>query len=200
LSKLEKNLKNIGVKMFKVLDEACEPKRATEYSACVDLFAREDVVIGEGETKIIPLGVKIDFEKLKIISDRDLENLAGMPLDAIDNGDGDADAVYFDVFMSSHYLALFIRLSLAVKGLIIPNGQGVIDLDYPDEIGLIVHNPLTFKSLMKWIYSFGVVDRYKISKGDKVAQCTIKPHKGYLMGCESDVVRNGGFGSTGAAK
>jgi hypothetical protein len=37
---------------------------------------------------------------------------------------------------------------------------------------------------------------FKISKGDKVAQCTLKEHKGYLMGYESDVVRTGGFGST----
>ncbi len=44
--------------MFKVLDPICEPKRATKYSACVDLFAREDVVIGAGETKIVPLGEK----------------------------------------------------------------------------------------------------------------------------------------------
>ena len=45
--------------MFKVLDEVCEPKRATKYSACVDLFAREDVIIGAGEAKIVPLGVYI---------------------------------------------------------------------------------------------------------------------------------------------
>jgi len=30
---------------------------------------------------------------------------------------------------------------------------------------------------------------------DKV--CTLKEHKGYLMGYESDVTRDGGFGSTG---
>ena len=37
----------------------------------------------------------------------------------------------------------------------------------------------------------------KIKKGDKVAQCTLKEHKGYLLGYESDVVRVSGFGSTG---
>lgn len=46
--------------MFKILDEACTPKRATKYSAYVDLFAREDVVIGAGDTNIVELGVKID--------------------------------------------------------------------------------------------------------------------------------------------
>ena len=51
---------NKGVIMFKVINEVCEPKRGTKYSAYVDLFAREDVTIGAGETEVIPLGVKID--------------------------------------------------------------------------------------------------------------------------------------------
>ena len=38
---------------------------------------------------------------------------------------------------------------------------------------------------------------FKISKGDKVAQCSLKEHKSYLLGYESDVIRDGGFGSTG---
>ena len=51
--------------MFEVLDEVCVPQRSTKYSAYVDLFAREDVIIGAGETKIIPLGIKIDLKYLK---------------------------------------------------------------------------------------------------------------------------------------
>ena len=35
--------------MFKVLGGATAPTRATKYSAMVDLYAREDVVIGAGE-------------------------------------------------------------------------------------------------------------------------------------------------------
>ena len=98
-------------------------------------------------------------------------------------------------FLKSHYLEVALRSSLAVKGLIIANGIGIIDLDYPDEIGLIVHNPIYSTGIMK----IGVNKdfEFKISKGDKVAQCTLKEHKGYLMGYESDVVREGGFGSTG---
>ena len=38
---------------------------------------------------------------------------------------------------------------------------------------------------------------YLIKKGDKVAQCTLVEHKGYLMGIESDTDRTGGFGSSG---
>jgi len=54
--------------MFKVLDKVCEPQRATKYSSSVDLFARESVTIGAGETQKIPLGVKIDLEKIKKIT------------------------------------------------------------------------------------------------------------------------------------
>lgn len=60
------------------------------------------------------------------------------------------------------------------------------------EIGLIVHNPVID-------VTFGVYNgsRFIINKGDKVAQCILKEHRGYLMGYESDVVRVSGFGSTG---
>ena len=60
------------------------------------------------------------------------------------------------------------------------------------EIGLIVHNPIID-------ITFGICNGtiYTIKKGDKVAQCTLMEHKGYLLGIESDTERNGGFGSTG---
>ena len=157
--------------MFKVLNEVCQPTRATKYSAMVDLYAREDVVIGAGETKIVPLGVKISedgLQKLLVNSGREFMD---------------------DYFKKSHYLELHPRSSLRVKGLII--GVGVIDLDYPDEIGLIVHNPIAND------IKHNSNGDYTINKGDKVAQCTLMEHKGYLMGIESDVERSGGFGSTG---
>lgn len=174
--------------MFEILDEVCTPRRGTRYSAYVDLFAREDIVIGAGETKIVKLGVKLDLEKLEL-------SLYGFLHD-------DEKKQLLDTLLKSHYLEVALRSSLAVKGLIIANGIGIIDLDYPDEIGLIVHNPV---SKVDTYYQGGGIDlgcvnggtHFKIEKGDKVAQCTLKEHKGYLMGYESDVVRNGGFGSTG---
>lgn len=163
--------------MFKVLDEACTPKRGTMYSAYVDLFSREYVSIAQGETKIVKLGIKLDMEKCCLFSNSS--------------------------FMTSHYLEIALRSSLAAKGLIISNGIGIIDLDYPDEIGLIVHNPMKFASegtsLITGFAPHQVVRNksFEILKGDKVAQCTIKEHMGYMMGYESDVIREGGFGSTG---
>lgn len=168
--------------MFKILDEKCTPVRGTKYSAYVDLFAREDVVIGAGETKIVKLGVQLDLDELyrSWYFYTEQNNISGT----------------WEMFLKSHYLEVALRSSLGVKGLIIANGIGVIDLDYPDEIGLIVHNPLilTDGNYNKRLEKTKV---FKISKGDKVAQCTLKEHKGYLMGYESDKVRYGGFGSTG---
>ncbi len=187
--------------MFKILDEVCTPKRGTKYSAYVDLFSAEDYTIGAGETKIVKLGVKIDLDVIKedLISTHRLS----MQIDDL-----------WDKFLKSHYLEVALRSSLGVKGLNIANGIGIIDLDYPDEIGLIVHNPIiSIEKEVQFdkdddyieINYWGVPNkkehsgskRFKISKGDKVAQCTLKEHKGYLMGYESDVVRISGFGSTG---
>ena len=180
--------------MFKILDEVCKPKRSTKYSAYVDLFARENVTISAGETKVIPLGVKLDINKInKIVSESFYYK-----------EDNDLDfAGTRDKFMKSHYLEVALRSSLGVKGLTIPNGIGIIDLDFADEIGLIMYNPLkkpsiTFdKNNIKATFKMSFGDDFTIKKGDKVAQCTLKEHKSYLMGYESEVVRDGGFGSTG---
>lgn len=168
--------------MFKILDEVCTPKRGTKYSAYVDLFAREDVTIGVGETKIVKLGVKIDLDSLyrSWYFYTEQNNISGS----------------WDMFLKSHYLEIALRSSLGVKGLIISNGIGIIDLDYPDEIGLIIHNPIQRLQNFQGGYCEVYPDIFYINKGDKVAQCTLKEHKGYLMGYESDVVRTGGFGST----
>ena len=118
--------------MFKVLDEVCQPKKATKYSACIDLFAREDVTIGAGETKIVPLGVKIDLDEL----------YRSLNVNRYFYSDKKTSHIMY-LFMRSHKLDLHIRSSLsAKKGLIIANGTGQIDLDYPDEIGIILHNPI----------------------------------------------------------
>ena len=155
--------------MFEILDEVCTPKRATKYSAYVDLFAREDVVIGAGETKIVPLGVKLDID-MNVI-DYYFNKYTSKEQQRVK-----------EEFMSSHYLEVALRSSLAVRGLTISNGIGVIDLDYPKEIGLIVYNTLD--------------KDFNIKAGEKVAQCSIQEHKSYMFGIKSDEIRVGGFGST----
>lgn len=172
--------------MFKVLDDVCTPVRGTKYSAYVDLFAREDITIGAGETKIVKLGVELDLEKLK----ENWIKKSGFVFEPIE-AKKTLIEFGFNHFLKSHYLEVALRSSLGVKGLIIANGIGIIDLDYTDEIGLIIHNPI-----IDITFNVPNGSSFKISKGDKVAQCTLKEHKGYLMGYESEVLRTGGFGST----
>lgn len=152
--------------MFKVLVDGCEPTKGSKHSACVDLRAAKDIVIGAGETAIIPLGVCID------LSDDPL--LLSM--------------------RENHYLQLEPRSSLRAKGL--QAGTGIIDMDfvYPNEIKLIVQNPLPL------IVSVGDVVAYEpfiINKGDRVAQIMLCEHKSYLFGIESEDERTAGIGSTG---
>lgn len=165
--------------MFKVLVEGCEPTRGSKYSACVDLRASEDVVIGAGETKLIPLGVCLDMQK--IIKAVGYEHLVTK-------------------FLESHYLQLMLRSSLS-KELIIANGVGVIDLDYRDEIMIRVHKPIpvgTDVTQLGTNRKFAVLqDKLQITKGDRVAQITLLEHKAYLFGIDTEDERTAGFGSTG---
>lgn len=190
--------------MFKVLKDYCTPVRGTKYSAYVDLFSAEDVTIGAGETKIVKLGVKLDmdfFESMFNPYKLDFKTAKAGGLYSDDELRIQKHQVHN--FLKSHYLEIALRSSLGVKGLIISNGIGIIDLDYPDEIGLIVHNPISeIESFNDGCSDFiglkGCNEQYHfvIKKGDKVAQCTIAPHKGYLMGYETETLRIGGFGST----
>lgn len=86
-------------------------------------------------------------------------------------------------FQHNHYLQLEPRSSLRAKGILA--GTGIIDLDYPDEIKLIIHG------------SESLQGRFNINKGDKIAQILLKEHKTFLLDIYTDDIRVGGFGSTG---
>ena len=186
--------------MFKILKDFCEPVRSTKYSAYVDLFSADDVIVGAGETKVIKLGVKLDMDFFESMFNPDKLDFKTAKVGGLYSDDElRIQKHQLHNFLKSHYLEVALRSSLAVKGLIIANGIGVIDLDYTNEIGLIVHNP-TKIAYEKAEDTSGYVecdDNFIINKGDKVAQCTLKEHKGYLLGYESDVIRVLGFGSTG---
>lgn len=154
--------------MLKILDKVCTPTKGSKFSAAIDLYARENVVIGAGETALVPLGVKLDKNKMPI---------------------------YLQNNKHRHYLQLEPRSSLRVKGL--QAGTGIIDLDYEDEIKLVIHNPVGnhFSNIQE--KSCFSTNKFKIKKGDKIAQIMIKEHKAYLFGIETEQERSGGFGSTG---
>lgn len=172
--------------MFTELTPNSYPVRGTCYSAMADLCAAKTVVVKEGETVLIPLGLSLNLPTLERMYS---ENL----LPASSDGT-------FRTFLTEFYLKLCIRSSLAVNGLVIPNGEGVIDLDFPKEIQLLVHFPVQyrtpwarFKDLLR-----GRATRTKITipAGNRVAQCTLARHYTNYIAASSEV-RSGGFGSTG---
>ncbi len=166
--------------MFKILIKECEPTRGSKHSACVDLYASEDIVIGSGETKLVGLGVAIDLNTLYRNWYR-----------------GEESGAWRD-FLNSHYLALHPRSSLRAKGLI--SNTGIIDLDYADEIKIIIHNPILGRyendDNGNGFFDDVYAKEFKIKKGDRIAQITLLEHKSHLFGIETEDERNGGFGST----
>lgn len=187
--------------MFNLVDDKSKlPTRGTAKSACIDLYARKDISISVGETKIVPLGLTIDYEKVK-----DATKVFWF---SVDNSDAVNDLKYED-WLKSHFMQLFMRSSGATKkGLIIANGTGVIDFDYKHEIGVVLHNPVNENTITWWIDRIANICGFKtsycndnkantlIKAGDGIAQITIMEHQGYLFDIESDEERIGGYGST----
>lgn len=148
--------------IFTVLDEACTPMIATEFSAGIDLKASGLTTLRAKDVTIIKLGVKINLDYL-----RELKLTRKQ--------------------VKSLYISLHIRSSLSVKyGLIQANGVGIIDIDYPDELGLIVYNPTN--------------NNINIEKGERVAQAivTSTKHNQLLLNkiYGTTTKRVGGYGST----
>ena len=98
--------------MFKTINDGTYPTKGSKYSAAVDLYSNEDVIIKDGETKIIPLGVCLDYTSFPI---------------------------YVKNNMNKLYLQLEPRSSIRAKGLV--GCTGIIDIDYTGEVKLILHNP-----------------------------------------------------------
>ena len=78
-------------------------------------------------------------------------------------------------------IMLYPRSSLSYKrGLMLANSVGVIDIDYPDEIGIMLYNT--------------TVHNVEIKAGERIAQLVMQP---IVRPWEiKDAKRTGGFGST----
>ena len=179
--------------MFKTLtDDAILPKRQTRFSAGFDVFANEDKVISAGQTELVELGIAIDIDSF-------WDYFKKEAIWDIGNQEKRAKQ-YKDNFMRRHYFALHIRSSLRAKGLT-SLGTGIIDIDYPDEIKMLVHHTMPrFTQSFQGSISTDIFRKYKINKGDKIGQLILLQHAGHLMPDEYtlDNERVGGFGSSGA--
>ena len=191
--------------MFKKLTpDAILPKRQTLFSAGFDVFANEDKVIAAGQTELIGLGIAID------LAQESAYEMMGLTVYGSDR----AIVEKITKFKSTYYLELHIRSSLRAKGLT-SLGTGIIDMDfvYPNEIKMVVHNPICGYEDVEH-YEHGTIampygasmfkgelnQAYTINKGDKIGQLILKRHEGYLLPQEYtlDNERMGGFGSSGA--
>lgn len=208
------------------------PQRATQFSAGFDVFANEDVEIMAGETVTVGLGIALDLSGFtpngctkcggsdEVYQDSVVGHYCdecGMQLD-------DEEAVEF--FMSRFYLELHPRSSLRATG--IGGGVGIIDMDYRDEIKIVLSNPVQMDAIDIAIRTFQVglevsqrdgselavnekmqsfasarreqLGLVSIKRGDKIGQLILKRHDGYLLPANYTVnaERTGGFGSTDA--
>lgn len=98
--------------MFKTIENGKIPVRGSKYSACVDLFAREETIVHIGKTVKVPLGVCLDYKSFPL---------------------------YIRNNMKSFYLELHPRSSMMAKNGLIGN-VGVIDIDYTGEISVVFYN------------------------------------------------------------
>ncbi|WP_201353728.1 hypothetical protein [Hydrogenimonas urashimensis] len=83
---------------------------------------------------------------------------------------------------------LYIRSSVAMRGVYIPNGTGIIDMDFYDEIKMIMQLPESENG------------PFRIQRGMAVGQLLLHRHFGREIMKEAyriDAARRGGFGSTG---
>ena len=149
--------------MFKKINkEAILPQAKTAHSAGYDICADKDIVIEAGSTIKIPTGVCLDLGVNTLRAQK------------------------------GYFLGLYLRSSLGAKGLILPNGVGVIDIDYKDEIQMIVHNPLKDGA--------GYENKsFEIKKSERIGQLIIQKHYGFEFLDDSyrkKTKRVGGIGST----
>lgn len=165
--------------MFITLRNGTTPTKGTKYSACVDLYSSTDITLYAGDTKIVGLGVAIDDKWLR---DKFTEHL-----DKESSVEEKNSAVQqYILFKESHYLALHPRSSLRANG--ITSNTGIIDIDYPKEIKIVLHGTDTLEG------------RYEIKKGDRIAQVMLQEHKSYLFNIDTEEEREDGFGSTDKCK
>ena len=160
---------------YKLNEEVKSPKHATFESACFDIHAYI-----KDETAVMVYGM----ENLKGFTTPKDESITVFPGDRILIPTG----LIFDI--PKHYsVRLHTRSSVSLKkGLICPNGEGIIDSDYYHETFVMLYNASG--------------DEVTIQNGDRIAQ-------GELVECamygvvetkkcpEQTTNRSGGFGSTG---
>ena len=135
------------------------PQYQTSMSACFDFMASEDDEIEPGSIKAVPTGCYFDVEYNKRLM-KEIEDKSCVPV-----------------------LRIYVRSSLAYKhGILLANGVGIIDFDYPNEIKALLYNSSN--------------KAFKISAKDRICQGLFDYSWRSPLMAVKDQERTGGFGST----
>ena len=130
--------------MFSVVNNGKLPEAQSKYSAGYDVFAIEDQYIYPGEVRTIKLGFKLSLDELSL---KEYEN---------------------------YYFGIYLRESMAKKGVMLVNGVGIINIDSTDEIEIKLFNTLKDPK--------GYENRnIDIKKGDRIAQIILQKHYGKII-------------------
>ena len=169
------------LKYYKLHNEVISPKFATDGSACFDICAYLDKSVtvyrmDNYKEKLNPETIQwSDIEELQ---------LSIAPADRVLVPTG----LVFDI-PEGYSVRLHPRSSISLKrGLVMPNGEGIIDSDYYHETFVMLYNSSS--------------DEVRIKHGERIAQGELIKTLDYsLEECiivpEQKTNRVGGFGSTG---
>ena len=163
------------LKYYKMNEDVTPPKFATDGSACFDICANieENVPITVYRMSNLKVKVKPDNIRFRIA-----------PADRVLVPTG----LIFDI-PEGHSVRLHTRSSISLKkGLIMPNGEGIIDSDYYHQTFVMLYN--------------ASADEVLIKDGDRIAQGELIKTYEYEIKETEDIPeqktnRVGGFGSTG---
>lgn len=137
--------------------EDAAPRYMTPHSAGADLLAQEDVLVAASCVARVPTGVWIEQVDWTKVAPGSIPELQ-----------------------------IRARSGLAFKhGIMLANGVGTVDADYPDEIGVLLFNSRDLP--------------YQVRRGDRIAQLVLCLAHRIPQLAIGPVARHGGFGSTDQA-
>lgn len=168
--------------LFKTHNDIVLPKFATQQSACFDLMCQ---TAGKMEYQV--------YNESNKVKARPLYDFTGKK-HHVHVGSGERAAIPTGIIMDipkGHSVRIHSRSGLAFKnGLVLVNGEGVVDSDFVDEVMLLVLN----------VSRVGIT----IGEGDRIAQAELIQNLPYeiVQITERPTIKTdriGGFGSTGVS-
>ena len=168
------------------------PVRKTRRSAGYDFTVAEDIIVPPMENLMDEIAEYVAMEQHKDLDEPiGLDEMAALTKKLKTKPTLVSTGVKCNLDNYENYLELSVRSSCPLKNwLILANGVGIIDADYynnPDNEGEIFFQVINLSPLP--IY---------LKKGDRIGQGIIKPYYKTEDDTQTDQIRSGGFGSTGA--